>query len=173
MSPAERAMVHAGRMDATLLGLVQGRRFDHACEQRLRARFHERSGADESAEIRTADGLLNQEGIRRIEAAILAKAYPDLALLGTLLESTDNNIKAIGGALLDSAPAMAGMKGKIAQRADSSRDRHPAEVVESVWLVAKARREGKLLSELLAQSGMFGDNVAAGPAYRAVVLRRH
>ncbi|MCB0247462.1 MAG: PLxRFG domain-containing protein [Anaerolineae bacterium] len=160
MSPAERAMVHAGRMDATLLDLYKGGDLTTLANSDFVRGFMSEVAPDEAAEIRTADGLLNQEGIRRIEAAILAKAYPDSALLGTLLESTDNNIKAIGGALLDSAPAMAGMKGKIAQGLILPETDISAEVVESARLVAKARREGKLLSELLAQSGMFGDNVS-------------
>ncbi len=160
MSPAERAMVHAGRMDATLLDLYKGGDLTTLANSDFVRGFMSEVAPDEAAEIRTADGLLNQEGIRRIEAAILAKAYPDSALLGTLLESTDNNIKAIGGALLDSAPAMAGMKGKIAQGLILPETDISAEVVEAARLVAKARREGKLLSELLAQSGMFGDNVS-------------
>ena len=160
MSPAERAMVHAGRMDATLLDLYKGGDLTTLANSDFVRGFMSEVAPDESAEIRTADGLLNQEGIRRIEAAILAKAYPDSALLGTLLESTDNNIKAIGGALLDSAPAMAGMKGKIAQGLILPETDISADVVEAARLVAKARREGKLLSELLAQSGMFGDNVS-------------
>jgi hypothetical protein len=160
MSPSERAMVHAGRMDATLLDLYKGGDLTTLANSDFVRGFMSEVAPDEAAEIRTADGLLNQEGIRRIEAAILAKAYPDSSLLGTLLESTDNNIKAIGGALLDSAPAMAGMKGKIAQGLILPETDISAEVVEAARLVAKARREGKLLSELLAQSGMFGDNVS-------------
>lgn len=160
MSPSERAMVHAGRMDATLLDLYKGGDLTTLANSDFVRGFMSEVAPDEAAEIRTADGLLNQEGIRRIEAAILAKAYPDSSLLGTLLESTDNNIKAIGGALLDSAPAMAGMKGKIAQGLILPETDISADVVEAARLVAKARREGKLLSELLAQSGMFGDNVS-------------
>lgn len=169
MSPAERAMVHAGRMNGELLDQYKGGDLTTLANAEFVRGFIGKVAPDEAAEMRTADGMLNQEGIRRIESAILAKAYPDSALLGALLESTDNNIKAIGGALLDSAPAMVGLKGKIEKGLVLPQTDISAEVVEAARLVAKARRENRTLSELLAQSGMFGDDVSP-PAKRIVRL---
>lgn len=57
MSPAERAMVHAGRMDATLLDLYKGGDLTTLANSDFVRGFMSEVAPDESAEIRTADGL--------------------------------------------------------------------------------------------------------------------
>ena len=60
------------------------------------------------------DGRLTKEGVQRMESAILATAYEDTDALAIMLDSTDDNIKAISRAMLDAAPRFAKLKADIA-----------------------------------------------------------
>ena len=75
-------------------------------------RFMERAVVStEKGTMIDAQGVVTQAAIRRVQGALLARAYEDSSLVASLIETTDNNIKAIGGALLDATPEWATMRG--------------------------------------------------------------
>lgn len=93
--------------------------------------------------------------MRRISAALLGKAYGSSQIISPVLEATDANIKAIGGALSDAAGVWAQMRmeaadGRIAPSMDMT-----AGLVEAVQLVDRARREGRPITDFLNQTDMF------------------
>jgi hypothetical protein len=101
------------------------------------------------------DGALSQEAVRRVQAALLARAYGDANLVAALVESTDTSIRAIGGALMDVAPEWARMRaeaqaGQISREADQT-----ARLLEAVRLVERARREGRKVAEYVSQRDLF------------------
>lgn len=99
------------------------------------------------------DGSLSEDGARRIERAILARAFGDDAdLITALTEASDaSGIKAIGGALTDVAPLWARMRaealaGDIEPSVDST-----ANVLAAVRTIRHAREQGTSLVDLIGQ----------------------
>jgi hypothetical protein len=74
-----------------------------------------------------AQGNLSAEGVRRLNGAMLARAYGDNGVLARGLESTDDATRSIAGGLADAAPAWAKLRpgidaGHIPPEFDTSRD---------------------------------------------------
>lgn len=104
-----------------------------------------------------AQGLLSQDGRRRIEAALLAAAYGDPALVEDVFESADTEIKAIGGALLDAAGRWATMREAVRAGATADGLDVTEHLIAGVNLIRRARSEGRRLSEMVGT-----DDILAG-----------
>lgn len=98
------------------------------------------------------DGVLSQEGERRVTAALMGRAYGDAGLLGRILEDADSNVRGVGGALSDASGAWAGMRDAVARGAIPSGMDITDDLLGAMRLVAKSRDEGRPLADLLAQS---------------------
>lgn len=105
--------------------------------------------------ILDGDGMLSQAGKRRMEAALLAKAYGDETLITDLFESADNDIKSIGGALLDVSGDWARMRENAEQGAISGTVDLTPNLMEAANLVRRGRAEGKTMMEMVNQDDMF------------------
>ena len=106
------------------------------------------------------EGGLSQGGRRRVQAAVLAKAYGDSGIISALTEDPESSIKAIGGALTDAAPAWSQLKdgiqaGRIAPEYDLT-----SPLLEATRLISHARDEGRNVAEFVAQRGLFGGDVS-------------
>lgn len=107
----------------------------------------------------SSDGVLSQEGRRRIEGALLSAAYDSPELVADLLENTDSDIKAISGALLDVAGPWAQM------RADAKSGGIPADMdltanlIGAVNLVRRARADGRSINDLANQADLISGEV--------------
>ena len=120
---------------------------------------HSLSGysAAELGSLVDKDGALSQEGVRRIRNAMLYAAYGSNPTLERLVESTDNDLRNISGALVKAAGSAA------KARADIKSGRLPAELdisanlVSAVETLSKIRAAGMTVDEHLAQVSMFGD----------------
>ncbi|MCC7274850.1 MAG: hypothetical protein IT561_19435, partial [Alphaproteobacteria bacterium] len=109
MSATEQAMADAQKI-GPMLSQWQGGEITAAANRNFVRRFVESVPSSERANVVDSQGNLSGPGIRRIQAAMLAAAYGDANLVETLIESADSDIKAIGGALVDAAPAWAQMR---------------------------------------------------------------
>jgi hypothetical protein len=107
-----------------------------------------------------AGGALSQQGSDRISAAMLAKAYGDTSLLGKFLETTDNNMRAIGKALTDLAPAWAQMRARAATGEIVGAMDTTADLLSAVRMVDRARSDGMTVADLLAQGEMFNSGMS-------------
>lgn len=156
MSATEQAMADAKAMPDAMLDDYRGGEVDLAANRGFVRRFLQVVVPEtEQAGMIAADGAMSQEAKRRIEGALLAKAYGDAALIGELVEAADTNIRAIGGAMLDTAGQWAVMRaatrdGRIAPDMDQT-----AALVEAAKLVSRARREGRGIAELIGQRDIF------------------
>ena len=121
----------------------------------------------EQASMIDKSGQLSQDGRRRVEGALISAAYNDDALVNDIFESSDSDIRAIGGALLDSAGSWAKMRSAANQGAIDADADITTNVVEAVNLIKRARSEGKKLSELANQSDIFSGDV--DPLTKAVL----
>lgn len=155
LSATERAVAD-GKKLGDLLHLYQGGDVMSAANREfVRAFVGEVASKSDRGSLMDSDGLLSQDGRRRIEAALLAAAYDDPALVNDIFESADSDIKSIGGALLDAAGPWAQMRqeardGQIAKGADITPN-----LMEAVNLVRRARSTGKSVAELVNQNDIF------------------
>ncbi|MCA1971903.1 MAG: LPD5 domain-containing protein, partial [Caenispirillum sp.] len=156
MSTTERAMADAAAMPDDLLALYRGGDIDAAGNRDFVRRFIQSVVArNDQAGMIAADGAMSQEAVRRIEAALLARAYGDAALVAELVESADTNIRAIGGALIDMAGVWAGMRADAAAKRIAPEMDQTDALLEAVRLVQRARREGRSLTQIVEQTDML------------------
>jgi len=112
--------------------------------------------AAEMGSMTDKDGLLSQEGIRRIKNALLYKAYGNSSVLSRLVESADPDLKSVMGALVRSAGSVASV------RADMKDGNKPADadiaedLLSGVELLSKIKAQGSSVEQYMAQDAMFG-----------------
>lgn len=156
MSAPERAMADAAQLSDAVLSLYRGGDLDEAGNREFTKAFlRDVVAKNDQGNLVDEGGRISQEAVRRMGAALLAKAYGDADLISALTESTDINIKGIGNALLDVAGTWAQMRGeasdgKISKEVDQTRA-----LLEAVRLVDRSRREGKPLALLVGQNDIF------------------
>lgn len=156
MSTPERAMIDARKVSDEMVALYRGGDIDQAGNRDFVRSFLDKVASKGSrGKMVDGEGVINQDGLKRIGAALLAKAYGDADLIGKLMESADVSIKGIGGALLDVAGTWAQMRaeaadGKISREVDQTKA-----LLEAVRMVDRSRREGKALALLVGQNDIF------------------
>lgn len=129
------------------LGLASNRDFVRALVAKL--------PPSEQPSLYGPDGTLSQEGIRRVQNAMLALAYGDANLLSKLTEDQDTNIRSIGGAMLDVAGAWAQLAadvraGRVKPEFDITK-----QIVAAAQRVSQARDNGETIQQALAQIDAF------------------
>jgi len=100
-------------------------------------------------------GEISQEGISRVKNAILASAFDNPDTLATMLESSDENIKAISNAFMAAAPKFAQLKKQIADGRTDAQFDITSDLAEMANLVSRLRREGTKLQDYYNQSDML------------------
>jgi hypothetical protein len=119
MSATEQAMTDAQKLDSGMLAQfypTDDGNILNAQNRGFVGRFlDEVVGPAEKGNYITKDGSISQDGVRRIQNAIFAKAYGDTSSIEKLAESTDSNIKNITNAMLASAPRFIELKESIQQ----------------------------------------------------------
>lgn len=112
-------------------------------------------GAAELGSMADKDGMLSQEGIRRIKNAMMYKAYGNSPVLSRLVESTDNELRSVSGALVRAAGAVAGVRADMAAGAIPNKTDIAADLVVAVELLSKIKSGGGSVEQYLAQHGLF------------------
>lgn len=172
MSSTERAMADAKKIGG-ILHLYRGGDVQGAANREfVRGFMSDVAGKSDRGTMMDGDGMLSQEGRRRIEAGLLAAAYGDANIVTDLFESGESDIKSIGGALLDASGEWALMRqeardGTIPAGVDTT-----PHLMEAVNLVRRARSEGRPIFELVNQTDIFaGDLSQATKAFVSVFYR--
>jgi hypothetical protein len=156
LSPLELAQADARLLDVETLSQMRGGDIASAQNAAFVRSFMGKVPESERNALQNPDGTLSQEGVRRIQSAILAKAFggtPESnATLGRMLESTENDMRSTLGALLDAAPAFARLRvaieeGKIGPQYDLS-----GSIIQAIENTAKLRSSGSSLHDFLNQS---------------------
>jgi hypothetical protein len=113
----------------------------------------------ERADMYDDKGNLSANGERRMRNAILASAYPDSTAIARMTESTDDNAKNIGKAMMNVAPKLAEIRAQMDQG-----NLHPLDVAphvaEAANIISDLRDKGQKLQTYLQQVGMFGEDRA-------------
>lgn len=167
MGATETAQADARLIDEDLLGRLRSGDPTAAANRDFVRGFAEELPQGERGEMFDADGALSLSGARRIQAALLARAYGEPTLLNRILEDTDSNIKTIAGAMTDTAGRWAQMRdaaahGAIPRGMDITRD-----LLDAVRTVTAARDAGVKVRQLADQAEMFG-----GPSEISKLLLR-
>lgn len=167
-SKSEQALSDSRAMADDVLSLHKGGDIGLAGNRDfVRAFIREVVGENDRAAMLTADGGLSSDGRRRIEAAMLARAYDDPGIIQALLDEPENNIKALGTAITNAAPQWAIMRaearnGTINPAVDISKN-----LIDAINLVRQARKEGQKIRDYVTQDDMFGG--AIDPVTEAVL----
>ena len=145
----------ARKLDAPTLAILRGD--NAAARDRFARAFLGRVASDQMNEMVGEDGKLSLAGQERIDAALMAKAYGDQRLVEAIFEKADSNVKTIGYALKEAAPAWAEMRaagelGTMAPEMDIT-----AALKEAVGHVRHARDNRLNLSEEINERLARGD----------------
>lgn len=154
MGAGEQARADARRITPNMLGMLsQGR--NPATNANFRRAFLETLPPNERAALMDKGGRLSAEGIRRLNSAVLASAYEDSPVVERMLESEDNNVKALGNAMQASAPEMAQLKAAIAQGEIPAEFDPTADITAAVQFISDVRERGDKIHDALAQIDAF------------------
>lgn len=167
LGASEQALSDARLIDGDMLDRLEGSDIKAAGNAGFSRDFMSKLPRAEQGGLVDAHGFLSQEGERRLTAALMGRAYGEPVLLGRTLEDTDNNIKAIGGALADSAGPWAKMRDAVARGDIPAGMDITQDLLSAVQLVMRARDEGRAVSDLVNQAEMFG-----GPDELAKIMAR-
>lgn len=156
LGAAEQALSDARLLDGDLLDRWSGADITGADNQAFARGFMAKLPRAEQGNLVDANGYLSQEGQRRITSALMGRAYGEPVLLGRALEDSDNNIKAIAGAMADSSGAWARMRDAVARGEIPAGMDVTDDLLNAVRMVMKARDEGRAVRDVVNQAEMFG-----------------
>ena len=172
MSAAEQARADADRAGRAVDQLMPGQLTSGQNRDFTRS-FLAQLPAEERGPLLLADGRLSAMGEQRLRQAVLAHSFGDGLgpLLEKLLNGEADNLKGIAGALADSAGPWGRMRaaaarGKIAPDLDIT-----VALGEAVQIVEQARRVGRSIADVLAQTDAFA--APPGPATLAMLRLMH
>jgi orotate phosphoribosyltransferase len=127
--------------------------------QKLRDAFFGYDAAELGSLI-GADGMLSQDGVRRVKSAILYSAYGDSPTLGRMIESTDSDIRNIVGALTKAAGDVARVQKDIKSGAIPAELDVTNDLIEATEKIAQLRAQSMPVDAYLAQQSMLGDDIS-------------
>lgn len=155
-SATERAQSDARQITDEQIELYRGGDVTSAANRPfVRAFLRDVASPTEHGALVAKDETLSLEGQRRIQAALLARAYDDADLIAALTEVTDNDIRALGGALVDASGFWAQLRADARSGAiDAELDVTP-QLLEAVKLVRQAREGGRNVKEFVKQDDFF------------------
>lgn len=154
MSSSEQAVSDSKRLNS-LDGLEADETGDFSASRGFIRQFMAALPITEQSDMIEADGRLSTNGYRRIQSAVMARAYGDSPTLRRMTESTDDNLRNISKALVRIAPVVAAsrdrMKAGNLHNADLTGD-----LISAVEGLSNLRGRGVRVSDELSQ-GELGD----------------
>ena len=157
MNATERAVRDAKDMGIDLVSQYQGGDLTKSENRQFVNQFIQKVVSLNEQNTMTKDGAITREGVLRIQNAILASAYEDTNTLGTMLDSTDDNIKAISNAMLSAAPKFAQLKSNIAGGQVEAKYDITPQITDMAQRVSTARKNGTAISDILNQGDMLAE----------------
>lgn len=165
MGPSEQAMADAASVDDAMLSHLDGQSLGSggAGERRFMQAFVARVAPDQQNAFAAADGSLSQQGRQRAAAALVARAYDDPRLIEAVFETADPNIRTLGAALSDAAPAWARLRSLAARGEIPAELDVTAQLRAAVDLIRHARDKkipvDEWIAQRLDQRELFGGGV--------------
>lgn len=173
-STTEQAQIDADRLDNDILSLLSVNEdgdLNTAANRDFISSFIENvAGESERAALVNADGYLSQQGLRRVQAAVFAKAYGDASLIARMSESLDDDMKNVTKALMQAASKAAVTANNIANGDAYDLD-VTNEIIAGVELYAEAKKQKTDIDDIAGQMSLdeqkYGDAAIAVAKYIA------
>lgn len=115
----------------------------------------------ERATVITGDGRLSQEGKRRIESALVQRAYGDSNLLARLSENLDDDSKSVLNALLRAAPQLAQLDDLVRQGGRHSNS-IAKDLSQAAQKLSDLKANGLRVDDYLNQGQLIDDGLSDG-----------
>jgi len=160
MSSTEQAAADAGNLSNAALSLYRGGALTAAANRDFVRNFVQSVSPSERNAMTAPDGSLSVDGIRRIQSALLSKAYGDTNVVARITEDADSNVVAIGKALTEAAPAFARLKASIAAGDLPAQYDVTGDISKAAQMVARSREAGQSIAGMLAQIDAFSDRTS-------------
>lgn len=154
MSPSEQAAADAKRL-TSLEGLNPDDNGEFSTSYDFIRQFMAGLPITEQSDMIESDGRLSTTGYRRIQNAVLAKAYGDSPTLRRMTESLDNRLVNVSKALTRAAPTIAAARERIQVGALHDADIAP-DLVQAVELLSALKEKGWTVEQELAQIDLTG-----------------
>lgn len=143
LSPAELAQFDRDALTPDVMDLYQGGDLKLGVNREFVARFMATVPRAEAGKMLTRDGGLNSEGVRRLENAMVARAYGDIDpdTVVRFTEEEDGNVRTIIGAMADAAGEWSRMRAMFKRGdLDPEWDMTP-ELTKAMRLISRWRTE--------------------------------
>lgn len=159
---ASMAATERAKRDARVMGLDLARKFQggdmgSAANRSFVKEFIQGVVSPTEQNQMSNNGILTLEGEQRMRAAILGIAFDHSNNLVKMLESRDDNVKAITNAMLDAAPAIAGLKADIKDGIVPPEFDISINITEAARNISDARAQGIKIADMLAQQDAFSN----------------
>ncbi|WP_244783168.1 lytic transglycosylase domain-containing protein [Acinetobacter sp. F-1] len=115
----------------------------------------------EQGTVITGDGRLSQEGKRRIESAIMQRAYNDSSLIGRLAENLDDDSKTVLNALLRAAPQLAQLDSLVKQ-GGRHQNTLAKDLAQAAQKLSDLKANGQTVPDYLNQGQLIDDGLSPG-----------
>lgn len=115
----------------------------------------------EQGTVITGDGRLSQEGKRRIESAIMQRAYDDSSLVTRLSENLDDDSKAVLNALLRAAPQLAQLDSLVKQ-GGRHQNTLSKDLAQAAQKLSDLKANGQTVPDYLNQGQLIDDGLSTG-----------
>ena len=159
MSSMELAKTDAVRLpDLSAFSFDENGSLNTAANRKAIADFVGAFPVTQRAALQAADGTLSREGLRRLENAMLYRAYGDSPTLARLIDATHQESRNIGNALAQSSSTIAEAKADIQAGVISDLD-ISQDLMQAADLIEQLRKQGSNVADYLAQYGLFADNL--------------
>ena len=153
-------MSDARRLPADVLDLWKGGELTSRANRDFVRAFSGSMSANERNEIMTKGGDLSSVGVKRVKAALTARAYGDADIVTRGFEHADDNMKNVSGALQDAAPEWARMRAAVERGQIHGPQDITSDLVQVVKNIMRARDEGRPVSEIFNQGDMFSSDTS-------------
>ena len=161
-SASERAASDADRLpDASLININADGSINLDNSMDFVRGFVDQLPRSERGSVITGDGRLSQEGKRRLESAIVQRAYGDSGLVARLSENLDDDSKTVLNALLRAAPQLAQLDALVKQggRHENSISKDLAQAAQKL---SDLKANGQTVPDYLQQGQLIEDGLSDG-----------
>jgi len=160
MNAVEQALSDARHIAGEAIDLLQAGAVDSAANRDFVRALIARMPQGERGGMVTATGQLSQAGVRRVQAALVARAYGDPGVVARAFDHAEPNIKTIAAALTEAAPDWIRMREAVTRGEVQAGHDITESVMTAVKTIMRARDEGEPVTRALAQGDFFASDTS-------------
>lgn len=160
MNAVEQALSDARHISGDLVDLLQKGMVDSAANRDFIRALVAKMPAGERGGMVTATGQLSQTGVKRVQAALVARAYGDPGVVARAFDHAEPNIKTIAAALVEASPEWIKLREAVARGEVPAGHDITDAVMTAVKTIMRARDEGEPVARAMAQGDFFASDTS-------------